>query len=213
MEILILAAHPDDEVLGMGATIKKLSKNNNVFLAILTDGASAQYNDKKMISVRKKACQKSSKHLGIKKIFFIDYPDMKLDTIPHVEINKKIELIMKEIKPEIVYSPSPNDLNKDHKIVFESAIVTTRPHSSNVKQFFCYEIPGLQREQFCPNVYTDISKEFKSKVKALNFYKTEMEDFPHPRSVKTLESQAHLRGMESGLKMAEAFQLIKMITK
>ena len=91
--------------------------------------------------------------------------------------------------------------------------MATRPHSSNVKQFFCYEIPGLHREQFCPNIYTDISKEFKSKVKALNFYKTEIEDFPHPRSVKVLESQAYLRGMESGLKMAEAFQLIRMITK
>ena len=137
MEILVLAAHPDDEVLGMGATIKKLSKNNNVFLAILTEGATAQYKDKKMVQVRREACQKSSKYLGIKKISFMDYPDMKLDTIPHVEINKKIESIMKEIKPEIVYSPSPNDLNKDHKIVFESAIVATRPHSSNVKQFFC----------------------------------------------------------------------------
>ena len=117
MEILVLAAHPDDEVLGMGATIKKLSKNNNVFLAILTEGATAQYKDKKMVQVRREACQKSSKYLGIKKISFMDYPDMKLDTIPHVEINKKIESIMKEIKPEIVYSPSPNDLNKDHKIV------------------------------------------------------------------------------------------------
>jgi len=213
MNILVLAAHPDDEVLGMGATIKKLSKKHNISLAILTEGASAQYDDKKMIDVRRKACHKSSKLLGIKDITFFDFPDMKLDTISHVEINKKIESLMKKIKPEIVYAPPGNDLNKDHRIVFESTLVATRPNRSKVLKLLCYEIPGLVKEAFSPNVYEDISKEFSSKIKAFNFYNSEINDFPDPRSIKSLENQAELRGMESGLKMAEAFQLIKMISK
>lgn len=211
MNILILAAHPDDEVLGMGGTIKKLSKKNNIFLVILTEGASSQYKDKKMIEVRKQSCKKANQHLGVKDIFFLDYPDMKLDTIPNVEINKKLELIIKKTKPEIVYSPPSNDLNKDHQIVYESALVVTRPHKNSVKELFCYEIPGLVKEPFKPNVYVDITKEFTSKIKAFNFYKSEIQDFPNPRSIKTLESLALVRGMESGLKMAESFQLIKKV--
>ena len=117
----------------------------------------------------------------------------------------------KKIKPEIVYSPPSNDLNKDHQIVYESALVVTRPHKNSIKQLFCYEIPGLVKEPFKPNVYVDITKEFISKIKAFNFYKSEIQDFPNPRSIKTLESLALLRGMESGLKLAESFQLIKRV--
>jgi len=212
MNILILAAHPDDEVIGMGGTIKKLSKSNKIHLCVVSDGASAQYSDKKMIEERKNACKKSGKILGISNYTFLDFPDMKLDTIPHVEINKKLEKLIKKINPRIVYTTPNNDLNKDHQKVFESTLVVTRPHSSNVNQVLSYEFPGLKRKtSTMHNVYEDISKEFSYKVKAFKMYKSEVVNFPHPRSLDSIESFAIQRGVESNTKKAEAFELIRLI--
>lgn len=212
MNILVLAAHPDDEVLGMGATIKKLSKEkNNIQLCVVTEGASAQYKDKRMIQVRKNSCLKAGKILGIKKINFLEFPDMTLDTVPHLVLNRKIEKIVKSFKPEIVFTTSHNDLNRDHQLVFESTLIATRPHSSKVKKILSYEIPSTAKESFSPTVYFDISKELNAKIKALKEYSSEIMEFPHLRSVKYIESLALVRGAEVGLKKAEAFRLIRSI--
>tara|TARA_B110000014_G_scaffold55285_1_gene37338 strand:- start:8203 stop:8841 length:639 start_codon:yes stop_codon:yes gene_type:complete len=211
MNILVLAAHPDDEVIGMGGTIKKLSKNNKIHLCVVSEGASAQYSDKKMIEERRNACKKSGKILGISHYTFLDFPDMKLDTIPHLEINKKLEKLIKKINPKIVYTTPNNDLNKDHQKVFESTLVVTRPHSSNVNQVLSYEFPGLKSEEMMPNVYEEVSTEFNFKIKAFKMYKSEIKNFPHPRSLQSIESLAVQRGVESNKKKAEAFRLIRLI--
>ncbi len=211
MDIVIFAAHADDEVLGMGGTIKKLSNNNDIHLCIVTDSASAQYTDKKMIQVRKNACKNAGKILGIVTIDFLNFPDMKLDTIPHLELNKKMEKIIQKYNPEIVFTTPDNDLNLDHKLVHDSTLVITRPQSNKIKQIFCYEIPGTVKRSFSPNVYYDIQKEFKDKINALLKYKSELKDFPHPRSVEAIESNANFRGSQSGLKKAESFKLIRSV--
>ena len=156
MNILILAPHPDDEVLGMGGTIKKLSKNNKITLCVISEGATAQYNDKKMIKIRKESCKKCSKILGISNIVFLEFPDMKLN-LSHLEINKKIEKIIKKLKPEIVYTSPDNDLNLDHKAVYNSTLVACRP-KSGVKKILCYEVPGNTKIPFQPNVYENITE-------------------------------------------------------
>ena len=209
MNILIVVAHPDDETIGMGGTIKKLAKNNTISLCVMSDGASAQYCDKKMIKIRQESCRKAGKILGISYYHFLDFPDMRLDTISHLEINKELEKIVKKINPKILYSTGYNDLNKDHQKVFESCSVISRPISSSIKQFFCFEIGGRNLTPFSPNTYVDISNELKFKIKALKEYKSEINTFPHPRSIKFIESLSHVRGGESGFKNAEAFELIK----
>ena len=212
MKILVIAAHPDDEVLGMGATIKKLSnKRNDIKLCIVTDGASAQYKDKKMIQVRRGACIKSGELLGISSFDFLDFPDMQLDTIPHIEINKKLEKIIHEFKPSIVYTTPSNDLNKDHQKVFESTLVATRPLVSSVKTLFSYEIPALVRTPFTPTVYENITKELPYKIKAFKMYKSELQKFPRSRSVDYITNLAIFRGHESGLMRAESFEMIRNI--
>jgi LmbE family N-acetylglucosaminyl deacetylase len=211
MNILITVAHPDDETIGMGGTIKKLSKNNQISLCVMTDGASTQYDDKKMIKVRQDACKKAGKILGISKFYFLDFPDMRLDSISHVEMNKELEKIIKKFNPKILYSTPYNDLNKDHQKVFESCSVISRPISSKIKQFLCFEMGGRNKTPFNPNTYVDISKELSFKLKALKQYKSEIKPFPHERSLKFIESLSHVRGVESGFKNAEAFQLIKNI--
>jgi LmbE family N-acetylglucosaminyl deacetylase len=209
--ILIIAAHPDDEVLGMGGTIKKLSKFTKIHLCVVTEGASAQYKNKKMIKERKDACKKSAKILGISDISFLEFTDMKLDTIPHLTINRSIEKIIQKIKPTTVYTTPYHDLNKDHRIVYESTLVATRPSSSSVKNLFSYEIPGFSKEPFTPNVYVDISDFIPYKIKAFEMYKSEIHEFPHARSIESIETLSKLRGIESGLQNAESFKLIKSI--
>ena len=212
MKILVIAAHPDDEVLGMGATIKKLTKKKHrVNLCVVSEGATAQYKDRKMIQVRKNSCKKAGKLLGISDFYFLEFPDMLLDSIPHLEINKQLERIIKKVKPDIVYTTPSNDLNKDHQAVHDSTLIATRPHLGKIKQVITYEIPGPVKTPFLPNIYEKIDLEFSWKVKAFKNYKSELEKFPHPRSIKSLESLANFRGVESGQKMAEAFHLIRNI--
>jgi len=207
----VISAHPDDEVIGMGATIKKLSLTNKIWLCVVSEGASAQYSDKKMIKVRRDACKKSSKILGISKIQFLDYPDMRLDSVSHLEINKELEKIIRKLKPKIVYSPPSHDLNKDHQKVFESSLVITRPLASSVKSLLCYELPGPVREPFRPTVYENVEKEFSYKIKGFKMYKNEIMKFPHPRSINAIENLAIYRGTQSGLRKAEAFELVHSI--
>ena len=99
----------------------------------------------------------------------------------------------------------------DHQKVHESTLVATRPISNTVKQILCYEIPGIVKTPFNPNIYEGIDKEFKFKIKASQIYESEVEQFPHPRSVESIENLALRRGIESGLKKAEAFQLVRQI--
>jgi N-acetylglucosamine malate deacetylase 1 len=211
MKILVIAPHPDDEVLGMGGTIKKLSPKNNITLLIMTDGASAQYSDKKMIKVRRESCKKSSKILGISEIKFLNFQDMKLDSVPQLEINQEIEKIIKKIQPKIVFTSPKNDLNRDHDVTFNSTLVATRPSSSGVKKVFSYELPGYTKNPFSPNHYEDITKQFVHKIKAFKMYKSEIMKFPHPRSIESIENLAVYRGIQAGIAKAESFELIRNI--
>ena len=209
MKILVIAPHPDDEVLGMGGTIKKLSKKNKIILCVVSEGATAQYKDKKMIKVRRDSCKKTAKILGISQTIFLDYPDMRLN-LSHLDINKKLEEIIEKYKPEIVYTAPKNDLNLDHQMVFNSTLVACRP-KSGVKQILCYEIQGNTKVPFVPNVFENIEKEFSYKIKGFKMYKSEIEEFPNPRSIAAIENLAIQRGIESGTKKAEAFELIRSI--
>ena len=211
MNILVIAPHPDDEVLGMGGTIKKLSKKNKIILCVVSEGATAQYKDKKMIKVRRDSCKKTAKILGISQTVFLDYPDMRLN-LSHLDINKKLEEIIEKYRPEIVYTAPKNDLNLDHQMVFNSTLVACRP-KSGVKQILCYEIQGNTKVPFVPNVFENIEKEFSYKIKGFKMYKSEIEEFPNPRSIIAIENLAIMRGIESGFKKAEAFELIKKIKK
>ena len=211
MKILVIAPHPDDEVLGMGGTIKKLSKKNKIILCVVSEGATAQYKDKKMIKVRRDSCKKTAKILGISQTIFLDYPDMRLN-LSHLDINKKLEEIIEKYRPEIVYTAPKNDLNLDHQMVFNSTLVACRP-KSGVKQILCYEIQGNTKVPFVPNVFENIEKEFSYKIKGFKMYKSEIEEFPNPRSITAIENLAIQRGVESGTKKAEAFELIRVVNQ
>ena len=137
---------------------------------------------------------------------------MRLDNIPQLEINFRLEQLIKKYKPLVVYTTPFSDFHKDHQKIHECTLVATRPVASKVKQLFSYEIPGTVKTTFRPNQYENISKELTYKIKAFKLYTTEIQKFPHPRSPESIENLAIHRGIEAGIRKAEAFRLIRYIS-
>tara|TARA_Y100000780_G_scaffold222038_1_gene230833 strand:+ start:751 stop:1461 length:711 start_codon:yes stop_codon:yes gene_type:complete len=236
MNILVIIAHPDDEVLGMGGTILKHAKNaDKVTVAYMTTGItsrrssnyqsiSSYQTNKKQKSIMKnqieelrKDAKKSCKLLKVKKTIFFDFPDNELDTVPLLKIIKSIENIIKEIKPDRIYTSHYGDLNIDHRIVFEATLTACRPVKFPVKEIMCFEILSSTdwafSYEFKPNYFINIKNELDYKIKAMQVYKNEIREFPHPRSIENIKNSAHKWGTVSGLKSAEAFQLIRKFEK
>jgi LmbE family N-acetylglucosaminyl deacetylase len=214
MRVLVIGAHPDDEILGCGATIAKhVDHGDEVYVLIVSEGVSSQYTDtEKFLKLRREGCLKAAKYLGIKKVFFYDFPDAKLDSISQIEINKTIEKVIEKVRPQRVYTPHWGDMHKDHRLVFESALVATR---KKVKEVYCYEILGNMNKigmaPFSPNYFVEIFKYLKKKLKALSFYSSEIKKFPKPFSKEAVVTLAKYRAVEAGLKAAEAFVCVKKI--
>jgi LmbE family N-acetylglucosaminyl deacetylase len=214
-KILIIGAHPDDETLGLGGTINRLSKNNaNINCIIFADGESARGKSEK-IEQRKNQSISASKILGIKKMEFLSYQDQTLDIIPVVELAKKIEFHIKKNNPDTIFTHFWGDVNQDHRRLFEATNIAVRSTpNSKVKNIICYETPSSTEwglEAFKPNLFVDISKEIKIKLKALKKYSNEIEKYPHPRSELSIKGRANYWGSTSGKKQAEAFIVYRMI--
>jgi LmbE family N-acetylglucosaminyl deacetylase len=217
--ILVIAPHPDDEVLGCGGTIfKHSSSGDSVHLCIVTKAYPPDWPET-VIKEKRGEVNRASRILGVCQTHFLDLPTVKLDTLPQKQLIELITGIVNKIQPDIVYIPHKGDINKDHRLVFEAAMVSTRPKpSSAIKKVLCYEAlsetewAGPHAESaFIPNVLVDISNELDIKLKAMAEYKSELKKFPHPRSLKAITALAKVRGTTIGVKAAEAFMLIREI--
>jgi len=215
MKILVITPHPDDEVLGCGgAIINHVKKGDEVYLCIATKVYTPDWTEK-FIKERVLEIEKSNKILGIKKTFFLDFKTAQLDVVPQKELNEKISKVIEEVKPEIVYLPHKGDLHKDHRLVFYSSLVATRPGYNNyIKRVLSYEVLsetdwGNVICPFLPNVYIDITESIEEKIKAMQAYKSEIRKYPHSRSLEMIKVLAQKRGAEAGLELAEAFLLIR----
>lgn len=222
-KILIIAAHPDDEVLSCGGTIAKLAKGGNkVYCLFLGRGKSSRFEIKnnKVIereqNILEKEAKKAGKILGISKIFFEDFPDQKYDTIPFLDVVKAIEKVKNQIKPDIVFTHHLGDLNLDHQITLKAVLTACRPlKNETVKKIYSFEVPSSTEwsvnPQFSPNFFVDVKKTFNKKIEALKAYKSEMREYPHPRCSKSLEIIARRWGIAVGRDLVEAFELIREI--
>jgi len=222
-KILIIVAHPDDEVLGCGGTVARLNKEGHIiYTLILGEGVTSRddiRNRKKreneIIDLRNYA-EESNKILGVKKLFFHDFPDNRFDTVPFLDIVKVIEETKNQIKPEIFFTHYEKDLNIDHQITYKAVITATRPiKGGTVKEIYSFEIPSSTEWSyplsFSPNVFYDISETIDVKLRALGEYKTELKKYPHPRSLEGVKLNAKYWGMKVGLEHAEAFKCVRMI--
>lgn len=216
MKILIIAPHPDDEVLGCGGTISKhVNKGDEVYLCIVTKAYTPDWS-KEFIETRKREINESNNVLGIKKTYLLNFPTVKLDTVPQKELNASISKVVKNVCPDLLFIPHFGDLNKDHRLIFEASLVSVRPIHSSVKSILSYEVLsetewGQNLTPFIPNVYVNISKTLSTKIKAMKAYSSEIKQSPHPRSLEGIKTLAKKRGLEAGLNFAEAFILIRKI--
>ncbi len=218
-KILIISAHPDDEILGCGGLIARIKKTNKIQIVFLTDGVSSRKKDKKNINIRKKETLKLFNYLKINKPIFFNFNDNQLDSESLLDIVKKIESVIKTFKPNIVFTHYENCLNIDHQIAYKATITACRPLKKYnfIEQIISYEVPSSTEWMisnkfiFKPNIYLNISKQIDDKIKYLKFYKSELKKYPHSRSIKGIKTVASFRGIASGCKYAEAYILIKKI--
>ena len=222
-KILIISAHPDDEVLGCGGTVERLNKEGHtIYTLILGEGVTSR-DDLRDIKKREKnilelkgEAKKANAILGVKEVFFHNFPDNRFDTVPFLDIVKVIEKIKNNIKPEIIFTHYEKDLNIDHQITYKAVITATRPtKEETVKEIYSFEIPSSTEWSyplsFSPNVFYDISETIDVKLRALEEYKTELREYPHPRSLEGVELIAKNWGMKVGLEYAEAFKVVRII--
>tara|TARA_Y100000589_G_C27150969_1_gene628880 strand:- start:285 stop:965 length:681 start_codon:yes stop_codon:yes gene_type:complete len=218
--ILCIVAHPDDEALGVGGSlIKHAEAGDTVNVIIFSDGEGAkEQNDKNPDRLYAAKMWSEKANCNLYKKF--NYPDQRLDTIPQIELVNKIEKILIETKPNIVYIHNPMDINKDHQVISEACLVALRPMKfpNSLPEIRAFETPSSTEQApnlpgiiFKPNLYISVFDVWQKKIKALEAYEKEIGKFPHPRSVESLKALAIKRGAESGLKYAEAFIIIKKI--
>lgn len=231
MKILIVCAHPDDETIGMGGTLKKLSKTHDVTVLFIAEGITARRKSgfknhpvydvtheemekmKEEIEIRKVHAKEALKILGVTKMRFLDLPNEELDQVPLLRIIKEIEKEIDETQCEIIFTHHFNDLNLDHRVVYDATITAARPlPGSSVSMIASFEIPASTDwkppYQFKPNLFVNISDELESKVNALKAYHYEIRKSPHPRSKEMTEAGALRWGSLSGYNASEAFEIV-----
>ena len=223
--ILILAAHPDDEVLGCGGAIAKLSDQGAmVHVAFLSDGVLSrtgqQVAQQIELHARREAAQNSCEILGVKSVSFGDFPDNRLDTIPLLELTQVVEAFIAKHQPETVFTHHAGDVNIDHRRMHEAVVTACRPQQGHpVRTLLCFEVPSSTEWQlpgsapaFTPNWFVDISSTLDRKLAALDAYSAELRPWPHPRSLQGVAHLAHWRGATVGVDAAEAFILGRQLS-
>jgi LmbE family N-acetylglucosaminyl deacetylase len=166
-----------------------------------------------IVETARRQVEAARRVLGIKRVFFLGFPTVKLNTVPNTDLTGALQKTIDDIKPEVVYTPSASDVNQDHRIVFESTLVACRPlPGSYVRRILSYEV-GYSSQfggaPFVPNVFVDIEPFLGKKLEAMKCYETELKEPPHPRSLAGLELIARERGLSVGLKAAECFHLVR----
>lgn len=221
--VLIVGAHPDDEVLGCGGAMAKLSKERNcVFTLILGEGLTSRdkaRNRKKRaadISKLKQSVFAANGILGVEKVFAYDFPDNRFDSVPLLDIVKVVEGVKSIVRPDIVFTHYEKDLNIDHAITYRAVLTATRPvKGETVKEIYSFEVPSSTEwrypQSFDPDIFIDIGETLKTKIRAMRIYDTEIRDFPHPRSCAGIETNARYRGMHVCSGPAEAFKCVRVI--
>ena len=218
--VLVVAAHADDEVLGCGGTIlKHVSEGDKVHSIFLADGISSRPKvTNENLKNRKDVSKLAQSLLGISSTHFLDFEDNKMDSIPLLNIIQKIEPIIDEIKPSIVYTHFSNDLNIDHQLTYSAVMTACRPTpDTSVREIYGFEVLSstewstFKETQFKPTFFVNITNYISKKVNAIKIYKDEMRDPPHSRSINHVEVLAKHRGYSIGVDMAEAFEVYRII--
>lgn len=219
MRVLVVAAHPDDEILGVGGTVRKhVLAGDDVRLLIACEGVSMRYEDEHHQRVVAQA-REAGTILGAAEVIFGELPDQRLDTLPRVAVAAKIEEVVAAVRPEILYTHFAGDVNHDHGVLFHAVQVATRPYSAPfVREILAFETPsstewGMPAVQgsFVPQVFVDVSATLEDKIRAFCRYEREVRPAPHPRSPESLRARAQSWGSVVGVAAAEVFMIVRAV--
>ena len=222
--ILVVAAHPDDELLGCGATIARLSASAEVHIAILGEGITSrtglsEEERERALQTLHEQSQAAGKLLGAKSVTVQNLPDNRFDIVPLLDIAQSVERFIDELRPEVIFTHHPGDLNIDHVLTFRAVLTATRPmRGGPVRELYSFEIASstewaFQQIQpaFRPSVFYDVADTIDRKIEAMRIYEGELREFPHPRSAEALRVQARRWGSVTGLEYAEAFEAVRIL--
>jgi len=227
-KILLVVAHPDDEVLGLGATMHRLihEQNCEVHVVILGEGITSRLDSRdvnkweKELEIHKENIQSAKKAIGFHSVKTFDFPDNRFDTVPLLDIIKTVEHEKNAFKPEIIFTHHGGDVNIDHQRTFEAVVTACRPLTQEtVRTIISFETPSgtewrasSDPKHFLPNLFYEVSeKDVKAKILAMESYEFEKRAYPHPRSPEALKIQAQRWGIVIGCDLAEAFCLVRSV--
>lgn len=217
MRILVFAPHPDDEVLGCGGVMAKhIAYGDDVYVCVVTSSRVEKYR-----VMHQNYARKVGEYLGVKDVFFFDYPTVELSSVNDRDFTGSFNELVQKIRPEIVYIPFYGDMHTDHKKVADAAMVALRPYSAPfVREIYAYETLSetgwnypTADKTFIPNVFENISAYVDVKVHAMEMYETKIEKPPHPRSAEGIRTLAKYRGGTVGVEYAEAFMCLRRINR
>jgi LmbE family N-acetylglucosaminyl deacetylase len=225
MNVLVIAAHPDDEVLGCGGTIARLAAEGAaVSILILADGLTSRADfdstrAAELLLIHHERARHAAAVLGAREVNLAGFPDQKMDTIPLLDITQVIEREIARVQPHTIFTQHGGDLNMDHVITYRATLTATRPMSGRcVPRVLAYEIASSTEwafqkfaPVFHPQVFFDIAPFIEKKIEAMSIYESETRPAPHPRSTEALRALALRWGAASGLMAAEAFDLVREI--
>lgn len=217
MNVVVVAAHPDDEILGVGATLALHARAGDaVHAVVMVEGATSRY-EAEMRDALEAAGRQSAEALGLASIRFERFADQRLDTVALVDVTQRIEGVLDELDPEMIYTHFPGDVNADHGVVARAAWTACRPYRfPRVRRFAAFETPSstewgwpLAGETFAPNLYVNVEAALDAKITALECYGSELRDYPHPRSARAIRERAAYWGSHVGHKAVEPFMVLR----
>jgi LmbE family N-acetylglucosaminyl deacetylase len=217
MKVLVIATHPDDEILGCGGTLARhVASGDDVQAVVVTRGAEDIYAPETVARGRAELARAHTV-VGINKCHYLDFPAPKLDNVPNYKIAESIKKVFTDFNPAVVYLPHRGDIHIDHRAVYQATLVAARPHrDTSIKKLLCYETlsetdwaPPSADDAFVPTVYVDITPYVDIKMQAMECYKSQLKEPPHSRTIDALRALAKLRGSTVGFEWAETFMLVR----
>ena len=221
-KILVVAAHPDDELLGVGGTVRRLSnEGKEIHAVIMAEGITSRAANRDSVDINKLAALqddalRAGEIIGYQSIEFCRFPDNRMDGVELLDIIKAVASHVEKYNPDTIFTHHHGDLNIDHRRTCEAVLTACRPSGKHgVERIYAFETPSSSEwnytyiEPFTPNVYFDITSTMDNKIKGMSCYRSESTVYPHPRSGEALIALAKLRGSNIGFEMAEAFMLLR----
>lgn len=212
--VLILAAHPDDELLGCGGTAAlHAARGDSVTSVIACEGESLRYGDR--VVGMEEHSRAAARILGVEDVRFLRFPDQQLDTQTLTKIITPIEQVVREVRPHVVYCQHGGDVNRDHELLFKAILVATRPTETFIESVLAFDTASSTEwaypRVFVPDTWIDIAATLDRKIEAMRCYESELRDYPHPRSPQALRNKAHAWGNQCCMEAAEVFLTVRRV--